>query len=499
LFVSRAPWSLGLVVVATLATPVPAKPVSLKTWIEGPVRYISEADEAKVFKKLKSEQDRALFIERFWARRDPSPQTLANEYRQLFWERVQEANACFLDSHKPGWMTDRGKIYILYGPPTKVEEHLDLETRAGPTAGHGLIRWLYEGRPEGRMDLDPVVIVPFVRATTGEYRVSYDPDLSSVFFDALAVEEQWDRTYDRFLEIYGAPRQTEMAVMLDLGRMQEVPPQAQVLLERVETVAAYSTQALDVNLSRYLHPDGEGVVVVLTCDVSHVVEGASPAVIARMRPHDATRKQRMLGEDSFRTAQSGERRVAQGRLLLEPGDYDVTVLVADPTTAATGMHRATFRVPESTDRLRLSDAVWADELTPLEFASLASHDEPFLLGPFRVVPRLDDRFPRGHPLRLFYEVYGGTPPYRISYQVEGQDLDGSWVRLGKPSTQHNAGAAQGWELLTSEAWPLGDYRVRIDVEDSGERLVTLHLGFRLTDDAPASTIPAAPTGAGTVP
>lgn len=490
---------IGPVLAVALVAPAAAKPVSLKSWIEGPIRYISEPDEAKVFKKLKSDEDRALFIERFWARRDPSPQTLANEYRQLFWERVQEANGLFLDSHKPGWMTDRGKIYILYGPPTRIEEHFDLDTQTDPTAGHGLIRWHYEGRPGGRMDLDPVVIVPFVRETTGEYRVSYDPKLSSVFFDALAVEEQWDRAMDRFLEVFGAPRPTEMSVMLDLGKMQEVPPQAQVLLERIETVESYRTHPINVNISRYVHPDGEGTVAVLTADVSHIDEATKPAAIARFRPHDATRKTRMLGEDVFRVERIDGRRVAQSRLLLAPGVYDVTVLVADPATAGTGMHRTTLRIPEPSDRLRLSDLVWADELTPVEFASLASHDEPFLVGPFRVVPRIDASFPRGQAIRLFFEVYGGTPPYRITYQVEGKDLDGSWVRLGKPAVDEQTVAAQGWELPTSAAWPLGEYRVRVDVEDARQRLVSAQLPFQLTEPTPEAEVSVGTSGASTVP
>jgi GWxTD domain-containing protein len=471
------------VLALALAAPAAAKPVSLKAWVTGPIRYVAEVDEARVFKSLKSEEDRSLFIERFWARRDPTPQTLANEYRQLFWERVREANSLFLDSHKPGWMTDRGKIYILYGPPTKIEEHHDLDTQTRATAGHGLIRWLYEGRPAGRMDLAPVVVVPFVRETTGEYRVSYDPQLSSVFFDALAVEEQWDRAIDRFLEIFGAPRPTELSVMLDLGKMQEVPPQAQVLLERIETVESYRTHPVDVNVSRFVHPDNDGVVAIVTADVSHVEPATAPAVIARFRPLDAAARTRMLGEDSFRVTQSAERRVAQGRLLLNPGAYDVTVLVADPTTASTGMHRTSLRIPEPTDRLRLSDLLWADELSPLEFASLASHDEAFLIGPFRVVPQLAGRFTPGDSLRLFYEIYGGVPPYRVVYQVEGLETDGTWVPLGQSAVTEQAVAAQGWELPTSSAWPLGEYRVRVEVEDAGQHLVAAQLVFHLADGA----------------
>jgi len=476
----RSLW-IALALALAFALPTPAKKVSLKSWIEGPVRYLAEHKEAKVFKQLKTDGERAWFIERFWARRDPTPETLANEYRQMFWERVQYSNEIFLDSHRPGWLTDRGKIYILYGPPTKIEDHTNLDTHGGPTTGRGLLRWIYEGRPGGRMDLDPVVIVPFVRQSSGEYRVSYDPKLSSIFFDALAVEEQWDRAIDKFNEIFGAPRATEMSVMLDLGRMQEVPPQAQILLERVETVESYQTHPIAVNVDRYVHPSTLGVVAVVTVDVSYVEPGTTPSVIARFRSRDATELQRMLGEDSFRIDAVDGHHVAQGRLQLAPGTYDLTVLVADPTTAATGMQRTTIVIPPPSDRLRMSDVVWADVLNPLEFASLASHDEPFHVGPFRVVPRLDSVFPRDGTLKLFFEVYGGSPPYRVSYQIEGQDLDGSWVKLGSAATTTQTAAGQGWEFPTSSAWPEGDYRVRIDVVDAGEKLISLQRDFQLTD------------------
>jgi GWxTD domain-containing protein len=384
------PRSFGIVLAALLlAAPLPTpakKSKTLKEWADGPIRYIAEKQEMQLFKELKKDADRALFIERFWARRDPSPETLGNEYRQIFWERVQEANRLFLDSPKVGSLTDRGKIYILYGPPSRIEDLPLLDTHSGPTAGRGLIRWYYEGRPEGRMDMNPTVIVPFVRETTGEYRVSYDPKLSSVFFDALAVEEEWDRAMDRFLEFMGAPRETELSVMLDLGRMQEVPPQSQVLLERVETVETYATLPIDVDVTRYHHPEKAAMVAVVTADVSHVEAGTAAAVIARCRARDARQPQRMLGEDAFKTATVGGRRVAQGRIVLQPGEYDVTVLVADTATAATGLHRGSFTIPERSDRLRMSDTVWATELGPLAYAAMASYDEAYHVGAFHVVP-----------------------------------------------------------------------------------------------------------------
>ena len=456
----------------------------LAKWSDGPIRYIAQKDELKTFKKLKKDTDRALFIDRFWARRDPTPETLQNEYRQIFWERVKGANDLFLDSAGPGWKTDRGKIYILYGPPTKIEEDLHVQTGGSASAGQGLIRWLYEGRPEQRTDLDAVTVVAFVRNLGGEYRVSYDPLLSSIFFDVNAFEDPRERAIDRYLNSRGVGK-SELSVMLDLGKMQEVPPHALVVMERVETVESYETYELKVNLSRYLHPDELDVIAVVTVDVSDSSEKVSPSVIARFADaDDPGRQPKMLGEDAFRVDSVDGKRVAQARLELRPGRYEVTVVVVDPETAATGMQRLSLAVPERSADLRLSDLLWADRLEPLPYASLASHDEPFHVGPYRVLPRMSSDFQAGETLRVFYEIYGGRPPYRVSYRIEGRELDGSWTALGQPSTAEQTTPSQGWEMPTTAAWPAGDYRVKIAVDDGLDGRVEAQLPFRLDAGQP---------------
>jgi GWxTD domain-containing protein len=196
----------------------------LRDWIKGPIRYLSLKEEARAFKSLETDEDRALFVERFWRRRDPSPETLTNEYRQLFWERVQQANANFIDSTKKGWMTDRGKIYILYGPPSEIQEDVHLSTEGLPAAGRGIIRWIYEGRPSERMDLDPIVVVPFVRDASGEYRVSYEPELASVFFDTDAIQTKANEDIEKFFSLVGSPQTSRLSVMLDLGRSEASRP-----------------------------------------------------------------------------------------------------------------------------------------------------------------------------------------------------------------------------------------------------------------------------------
>ncbi len=456
----------------------------LKKWTDGPIRYIITPEEQKIFAQLKDDPSRAAFIYKFWARRDPTPKTLANEYRHMFWERVRDANEKFTDSSSPGWKTDRGKIYILYGPPTEIREDPNAETGGLPAAGQGLIRWIYEGRPGNRRDMDPIVVVPFVRDLTGEYRVSSDPKLASVYFDWQSTrDEDTKQQWERWFQTFFPSGRTDLAVMLDLGKMQEVPPEEAILLERVETFETYATHPLAVEIDRYPSPDaGERCLVVLTIGVPASAP-TEPAVIARFSPRDATARPRILAEGSFRLEGSGAERVIQGRLRLDPGTYDLTVMAADPEAVSNGIFHGVVTVPGHDDRLGVSDVCLARVLEPVAYASLASYDEPYSVGAFRVIPRVDAALRRGDPLQLFYEIHGGKPPYTVSYRLEGKEDNGSWTALGRPVVLEQAEAAQGWTLPTSAMWPLGDYRARIEIRDDQGAAASATVPFALAGAA----------------
>jgi GWxTD domain-containing protein len=468
-----------------LLCPLPAsaakKAVELKDWISGPIRYITLKEEARSFKDLETDAARALFIERFWRRRDPTPETMVNEYRQLYWERVQQANANFVGSTKPGWLTDRGKVHILYGPPTEIQEDSNLQTESTPTSGQGLIRWIYEGRPGERMDLDAIVVVAFVRDVGGEYRLSYDPKLTSLFFADYGDQDEVGERLGNFMERMNMQSTSQLSVMLDLGRMQEVPPQEQVLLERVETMEAYDSYEVPVKIDRYLHPEKNSTVVVLTVDLGQAAQETKPTIVARLAPFDATKQPRLLGEDSFRVEDGGGRRLAQGRITLEPGPYNLTLMVADAIKVRTGLFRGKVAVQDESADLRFSDIVWASELESLDFASLASHDEPYHVGPFRVVPKLDAVYTPGDTIKLFYEVYSGAYPLQISYLLQGKEDNGTWVNLGRPAAAEQEASSQGWALDTGKNWPAGEYRLLIEVRDADGVSIATEMPFSLEE------------------
>lgn len=296
--------ALGLLLALQAPTSSAPKRPEVKDWEEGPVRYILKRDEIKFFRALDDDEGRLRFIDQFWLRRDPTPGTTENEFRNLFWTRVKFANERYADGAAPGWKSDRGKLFVLCGEPDKIETMPNANTQSGPTAGHGLIRWTYERRPCGRSDLGPIVIVAFVREVTGEYRLSTDPKLSSLYFRQSDLTDPTVLKVEKWLDQVGIPDRSELSVMADLGTLQEGPHPEERIVERVETSEAYGSRPLQVQMARFRHPRG-GTLVVLTMEAPVSSDDTTPSFVARLVPRDLTRTKRFLGEESFRLEGTG--------------------------------------------------------------------------------------------------------------------------------------------------------------------------------------------------
>lgn len=93
-----------------------------KKWLDEDVRWIITDEELSAFKKLTTNAERDTFIEGFWQRRDPTPDTAENEYKEEHYRRIAYANEHYA-AGMPGWRTDRGRIYIMFGPPTSIDSH----------------------------------------------------------------------------------------------------------------------------------------------------------------------------------------------------------------------------------------------------------------------------------------------------------------------------------------------------------------------------------------
>jgi GWxTD domain-containing protein len=93
-----------------------------KTWLDEDVRWIITDTEHQAFMHLTNDEEREQFIENFWQRRNPSPDSPENEYRDEIYARIAYADEHFA-AGKPGWMTDRGHVYIAYGKPDEIDAH----------------------------------------------------------------------------------------------------------------------------------------------------------------------------------------------------------------------------------------------------------------------------------------------------------------------------------------------------------------------------------------
>ena len=134
------------------------------------VAYLIRSAERSAFLGLTTDAEREHFIEQFWLRRDPTPGTAANEMKEEHYRRIGVANQKFLaGSGTPGWKTDRGRIYITYGPPDELESH---PVAAGKPAFDA---WRYKFIA----GVGTNVILEFVDTTgSGDYRMSMDPNPS---------------------------------------------------------------------------------------------------------------------------------------------------------------------------------------------------------------------------------------------------------------------------------------------------------------------------------
>jgi len=148
-----------------------------KEWLQQDVAWIITPEEKLAFKSLQDDEERDEFVEAFWQRRDPTPDTYENEFKEEHYHRIAYANDHF-GSQDPGWKTDRGRIYIVYGAPDKVVSYAAKDSRPQSQDGQD-----YNGLPSEPWSyryLEGVgmnVVIDFVDiCTCGDYRMRMPDD-----------------------------------------------------------------------------------------------------------------------------------------------------------------------------------------------------------------------------------------------------------------------------------------------------------------------------------
>ena len=168
-----------------------------KKWLENDVPYIITDEEKKAFKALPTDEERENFIEKFWRRRDPNPDTEENEFREEYYERIAYANEHFT-SGIPGWKSDRGRVYIAWGKPDSIESHPSggqynrpSYEGGGDTTTYPFEIWFYRHLDNVGDGLEIEFVDP---TSTGEYRLARDANekdaLKNVPGAGLTTSEQ---------------------------------------------------------------------------------------------------------------------------------------------------------------------------------------------------------------------------------------------------------------------------------------------------------------------
>jgi GWxTD domain-containing protein len=409
-----------------------------KKWLNEDVVYIITPEERSAFIHLSTNEERESFIENFWARRNPDPDSPENTFKEEHYRRIAYANEHYA-SGIPGWKTDRGRIYIMWGPPDETDSHPSggtyerpPEEGGGETTTYPFEDWRYrylEGIGEN-------VIIEFVDPTmTGEYHLTMDPSekdaLTYVPGAGLTIAESMGMASktQRFQNtdgthmaesLGGQPESYNEFERLDLyAKIQQAPPVKFKDLEAVVTSRLVKDQ---VNFSYrfdFLRITSDTVLVPITVQIptrqlSFVekdgVDTATLNLFARItsltgrivQTFEDTLNDRVpasILQQSLTTSQ-----IYQKAVPLSPGLYRLDIVVKDTTSQNVGVQNLRLAVPQyHDDELGSSSLILADEITPVSAKDIGLGQ--FVLGDVKVRPKLDGVFMANEPMGVFLQVY----------------------------------------------------------------------------------------------
>src|SRR6184192_3476925 len=188
-----------------------------KKWLDEDVAYVISNEERAAYKALKTDEEREQFIEQFWLRRDPTPDTVENEFKEEHYSRIAYSNEHFA-AGIPGWKTDRGRMYIMYGKPDEIDSHPSggtyerpMEEGGGETSTYPFETWRYRYL-EG---IGQEIIIEFVdTCMCGDYHMTIDrsekdalknvPGAGLTLYEQMGLASKADRFTNSGLEQLGA-------------------------------------------------------------------------------------------------------------------------------------------------------------------------------------------------------------------------------------------------------------------------------------------------------
>jgi GWxTD domain-containing protein len=444
-----------------------------KKWINGPIGYLITPEERAAFRKLTTDDERDQFIEEFWRRRNPDPGSPENGFKEEVYRRIAYANEHF-SSGIPGWRTDRGHIYIMYGPPDEKETHPSGGTYvANPTelpyTGIGASNtmttypfedWTYRYIP----GIGENVELEFVDPTmTGEYHLTMNPcekdAMANVPGDmtgcqgGVAIGSIWNpnlvisptqvngstrgsgsmvssnimgQKFNEFnrLDLYSKIFVAPSVKFKDLQTMVTSTVTAQLLPFSVrtdfikvtdDTVLAPITVQIPNREMQFENKDGVMTAVMdiygqLTTIGGRVANTIQDSVAVSVPEHDF---QSYVNQKS----------VYQKAVYLRPGRYKLSLVIKDNKSGHMGSENLGIVVPQfSEDKLTTSSLILADQIQPLPTSEVGS--SRFVIGGTKVRPSVNQVFTQSQNFGIYMQVYNlgvdpktHLPSANIEYQI----------------------------------------------------------------------------------
>ena len=482
-----------------------------KDWLDKDVTYIITDDERKAFKKLATDDEREKFIEEFWRRRDPDPDTDENEFKEEYYERIAYANEHFA-SGIPGWRSDRGRMWIMYGKPDERETHPSggsydrpATEGGGQTTTYPFETWFYRYLP----GVGSGVEIEFVDPTgSGEYRIARNPNEKDALLNVpgagltLSEELGLSSKADRVggMSSYGLSNYqreqdspfSRLQLLTDLQRAPQI--KFNELASAVNTgVIEENPLNFDVRVDFYRQSD-ERVITAITIQTENrdlVFQDSGGLMQARINIFGkitsvAGRRAGVFEDPVITTAtaqelsETKERKSAyQKAVALAPGTYKLDVIVRDVSSGATGVRHIAIPVPKyDPQKLSTSTLVLASKLESV------GNDQPavgqFVIGQTKVIPNVSGIYHRGQPLGVYLQIYNAgidQTTLRPAVDVE-YVLMKAGKEVGKQPENWQGMSDSGQRLtlarlIDSRLLLPGDYELTIRIRDkvSGQALM----------------------------
>ena len=413
-----------------------------KQWLSEDVVYIISPAERTAFLQLSTSEEREQFIEQFWLRRSSNPDLPENDFKEEHYRRIAYANEHYA-SGIPGWRTDRGRTYIIWGPPDEIDSHptggtydRPMDEGGGSTSTYPWETWRYRYL-EG---LGNNVILEFVDPSgSGEYHMTMDPSEKDALLHVpgagLSLMESMGMASkaDRFSRSDGTnlPRtmggepasMNEFTRLEQFAKIQQPPPVKFKDLEALVTSRIVRDQVHFAWRTDFLKVTNDTVLVPVTVQVPNTqlsfaskdgVHSATLNVFGRI----STLTGRVV--QTFEEAVSRDfpdslfqqsvklQSIYQKAVPLRPGLYRLDLVIKDVRSGNVGVVNSRLQVPRYEDeKLEASSLILADQIEHVPAKQIGAGQ--FVIGSSKVRPRLEGDFTSADKLGIYMQVYNLKP------------------------------------------------------------------------------------------